>query len=146
MTEGMPSIMVYERLMAQPYLTGAIPVPAEGSVLPDSYEIQRGQSREAVIRRMREAHDELPHAGLAEVLAQAEAGQKPAGGARILACDQINAAQNGTCPIRQVGEIPNRCRDNVEMPRLRRERIIFRHQNAGRKPVPIADFGSRIAD
>lgn len=53
--EGMPSIMVYERLMAQPYLTGTISVPAEGSVLPDSYDVQRGESRGAVLARMQGA-------------------------------------------------------------------------------------------
>jgi UPF0755 protein len=53
--EGMPSIMVYERLMAQPYLTGRIAVPAEGSVLPDSYAFRRGESRQAVLTRMQAA-------------------------------------------------------------------------------------------
>lgn len=53
--EGMPSIMVYERLMANPLLTGEIAVPAEGSVLPDTYEIQRGDSRQAVLDRMQAA-------------------------------------------------------------------------------------------
>ena len=50
--EGLPSILVYERLMAEPYLTGAIPVPAEGSVLPDTYDFQRGEARTAVLARM----------------------------------------------------------------------------------------------
>lgn len=53
--EGMPSIMVYDRLMAQPLLTGTIAVPAEGSILPDTYEIERGETREAVVRRMQAA-------------------------------------------------------------------------------------------
>lgn len=53
--EGMPSIMVQERLMAHPGLTGTIPVPAEGSVLPDTYEIARGESRAAVLARMQTA-------------------------------------------------------------------------------------------
>ncbi|MEY4471877.1 MAG: endolytic transglycosylase MltG [Pseudomonadota bacterium] len=53
--EGMPSIMVYERLMANSQLTGTIEVPAEGSVLPDTYEIDRGESRQAVLRRMQAA-------------------------------------------------------------------------------------------
>jgi UPF0755 protein len=53
--EGMPSIMVYDRLMAQPYLTGTIPGPAEGSVLPDSYDFQRGEARAAVLARMQAA-------------------------------------------------------------------------------------------
>ncbi|NOU03582.1 MAG: endolytic transglycosylase MltG [Novosphingobium sp.] len=53
--EGMPSIMVYERLMAQPNLTGTIEVPPEGSVLPDTYEIEKGESRQAVLLRMQTA-------------------------------------------------------------------------------------------
>ena len=53
--EGMPSIMVYERLMAQPLLTGSIAVPPEGSILPDTYEIERGQTRQAVMLRMQTA-------------------------------------------------------------------------------------------
>ncbi len=53
--EGMPSIMVYERLNANPWLTGEIAVPPEGSVLPDTYEIQRGESRQAVLNRMQAA-------------------------------------------------------------------------------------------
>ena len=53
--EGMPSIMVHERLMAQPHLKGEIPIPAEGSVLPDSYDFERGASRESVLRRMQAA-------------------------------------------------------------------------------------------
>jgi UPF0755 protein len=53
--EGMPSIMVHERLMAQKRLTGNIPVPAEGSILPDSYDSERGESRKAVVARMQGA-------------------------------------------------------------------------------------------
>ncbi len=53
--EGMPSIMVYDRLMAQPLLTGSIAVPADGSILPDTYEIERGETRQAVLLRMQAA-------------------------------------------------------------------------------------------
>ena len=53
--EGMPSIMVYERLMAQPLLTGSIAVPPEGSILPDTYEIERSETRQAVLLRMQTA-------------------------------------------------------------------------------------------
>ena len=53
--EGMPSILVYETLMAEPLLTGEIEVPAEGSVLPESYDFQRGESRQAVLDRMQAA-------------------------------------------------------------------------------------------
>jgi UPF0755 protein len=53
--EGLPSIMVYEKLMAEPLLTGPIPVPAEGSVLPDTYDFERGEARTAVLARMQAA-------------------------------------------------------------------------------------------
>jgi UPF0755 protein len=51
-TPGMPSIMVYERLEAAPHLTGDVEVPAEGSVLPDSYAYTSGEKRSAVLERM----------------------------------------------------------------------------------------------
>ncbi len=53
--EGMPSILVYEKLMAEPLLTGRIPVPEEGSVLPDTYDFERGEARTAVLARMQAA-------------------------------------------------------------------------------------------
>ena len=53
--EGMPSILVQEKVAAVPYLTGAAPLPPEGTVLPDSYGYQRGEDRVAVIGRMRAA-------------------------------------------------------------------------------------------
>jgi UPF0755 protein len=53
--EGMPSIMVWERLMAEPRLTGTVAVPAEGSVLPDTYAFTTGESRAAVVARMQAA-------------------------------------------------------------------------------------------
>ncbi|MEA3015528.1 MAG: hypothetical protein QOI38_250 [Sphingomonadales bacterium] len=58
--EGMPSVLVHERLMAAPYLTGGVGVPEEGSVLPNSYAYRRGETRAAVLARMQEAmRDEL---------------------------------------------------------------------------------------
>jgi UPF0755 protein len=53
--EGMPSILVWERLMAEKRLTGEIPVPAEGSILPDSYAVEVGETRAAVVKRMQSA-------------------------------------------------------------------------------------------
>lgn len=50
--EGLPSILVQERLAAVKDLTGPAPLPAEGSVLPDSYDWQVGETRAAVIARM----------------------------------------------------------------------------------------------
>ncbi|WP_253343430.1 endolytic transglycosylase MltG [Sphingobium sp. OAS761] len=57
--EGMPSILVYERLMANDELTGDIKVPEEGSVLPDSYAFDKGEPRAAVLGRMQAAMDGL---------------------------------------------------------------------------------------
>lgn len=53
--EGMPSILVHERLMANKDLTGPVPVPEEGAVMPDSYAYQRGETRRAVLKRMEDA-------------------------------------------------------------------------------------------
>ena len=53
--EGMPSILVWERLMAQDHLTGDIPVPQEGSILPDTYDFERGEDRADVLARMQAA-------------------------------------------------------------------------------------------
>ena len=55
--EGTPSILVQERLAAIKGLTGAAPLPVEGSVLPDSYDWQRGETRAAVLGRMTAAMD-----------------------------------------------------------------------------------------
>ena len=68
--EGMPSILVWERLKAEPLLTGSIAVPAEGSVLPDSYDFRRGEPRAAVLARMQKA--------MRDYLAKAWASRKPA--------------------------------------------------------------------
>ena len=53
--EGMPSILVAERLMAIELLSGEVDVPEEGSVLPDTYDFERGESRAAVLGRMQSA-------------------------------------------------------------------------------------------
>lgn len=53
--EGLPSVLVHERLMREPLLTGTVPVPAEGSILPESYDFERGESRAAVLARMQKA-------------------------------------------------------------------------------------------
>lgn len=53
--EGMPAVIVYERLLANDQLTGNIAIPAEGSVLPDSYAFEKGESRAAVLERMQDA-------------------------------------------------------------------------------------------
>jgi UPF0755 protein len=54
-TEGMPSIVVEEKLKTNGFLTGPTPSIAEGSVLPDSYGYERDESRAAVLQRMQAA-------------------------------------------------------------------------------------------
>ncbi len=48
-------MLVRERLMAAKELTGEVAAPIEGTVLPDSYSFQRGDSRQAVLDRMQNA-------------------------------------------------------------------------------------------
>ncbi len=67
--EGMPSILVHERLAAAPQMGGKTAVPEEGSILPDSYSYNRGDSRQAVLDRMQ--------AAMKKYLAEAWAKRKP---------------------------------------------------------------------
>lgn len=53
--EGLPSVLVHDALARADGLTGTVPVPAEGSVLPDSYAYQRGDTRAEVVARMQKA-------------------------------------------------------------------------------------------
>ena len=54
-TEGMPAIIVSEKLSANPYLVGPTPDIEEGSLLPNSYGYQRGETRGAVVKAMQAA-------------------------------------------------------------------------------------------
>jgi UPF0755 protein len=54
-TEGMPAIIVSEKIAANPYLAGPVPTIDEGSLLPDSYGYQRGETRAALVARMQKA-------------------------------------------------------------------------------------------
>ena len=67
--EGVPSILVHEALMKADGLSGQITVPAEGSVLPDTYAYNRGETRAAVLARMQKA--------MTEYLASAWSRRKP---------------------------------------------------------------------
>lgn len=53
--EGLPAVMVRDVVMAADGLAGRVPVPPEGSVLPDSYSYQRGDTRAGVVLRMQRA-------------------------------------------------------------------------------------------
>ena len=56
--EGMPSIMVQERLAALPLASGATPPIGEGTVLPDSYTYEKDEARSAIAARMVKAMDQ----------------------------------------------------------------------------------------
>ena len=57
--EGWTSDMVLDALKAQPVLVGEAEAPNEGAVLPDTYQVERGEERTAVIRRMERAQRTL---------------------------------------------------------------------------------------
>jgi UPF0755 protein len=56
--EGLPSVLVHERLMAAPRLTGTVEVPNEGSVLPATWDYRPGESRAALLARMQNGMDD----------------------------------------------------------------------------------------
>ena len=55
--EGFTSAMAMARLNGEPVLVGVVETPPEGSILPDTYEVTRGETRMAVLQRMRAARD-----------------------------------------------------------------------------------------
>jgi UPF0755 protein len=57
--EGWTSDMAADALARTPELTGDAPAPPEGSLLPDTYQFERGDDRAAVLKRMMDAHDEM---------------------------------------------------------------------------------------
>jgi UPF0755 protein len=56
--EGMPSVQVAERLNGVGRLKGRVEVPAEGTVLPATYEAKIGENRADVLKRMQSAMTE----------------------------------------------------------------------------------------
>jgi UPF0755 protein len=57
--EGLTSAQVIEILDANPVLVGEVPTPPEGSLLPETYDVVRGEERSAVLQRMMDARDKL---------------------------------------------------------------------------------------
>jgi UPF0755 protein len=57
--EGWTSQMAADAVNASPVLTGSAATPPEGSLLPETYEVRRGDNRAQVIDRMKAAQDEL---------------------------------------------------------------------------------------
>lgn len=60
LAEGLTSQMIVDEIQADAELTGPVgPVPAEGTLLPETYLFQRGSSRAAIIARMEKAQQKL---------------------------------------------------------------------------------------
>ncbi|HSV03196.1 MAG TPA: endolytic transglycosylase MltG [Phenylobacterium sp.] len=57
--EGWTSQMAADAVNAAPWLVGHAEPPPEGAILPDTYQVQRGDDRAKVIRRMEAARDVL---------------------------------------------------------------------------------------
>jgi UPF0755 protein len=57
--EGLTSRQAVAVLDHSDVLTGAAAAPPEGSLLPETYQVRRGESREHVLGRMRQARDKL---------------------------------------------------------------------------------------
>jgi UPF0755 protein len=57
--EGLTSVAIADLLAADPVLVGPAPIAAEGTLLPETYEVRRGEARGDVEARMSRARDEL---------------------------------------------------------------------------------------
>lgn len=68
--EGWTSDMAVDAVLRQPVLVGPIETPAEGAILPDTYQVERGEQRNDVIRRMELAQQKL----LSQLWATRQAG------------------------------------------------------------------------
>ncbi|MGT2515852.1 endolytic transglycosylase MltG [Sphingomonas panni] len=55
--EGWPSVLVQEAVAKAPQMEGPAPLPAEGSILPDSYSYERDGDRATLVKRMQTAMD-----------------------------------------------------------------------------------------
>lgn len=125
--EGMPSVMVHDRLMATELLTGDVPVPAEGSILPDTYAYGRGESRSAVVARMQAAMDRA----WAEASAQRSPSAMVRTRAEAMALASIIEKETAKPEERRrvAGVYTNRLRRGM---RLEADPTIFYHETRGR--------------
>jgi UPF0755 protein len=68
--EGMTSQAVADILAKATVLTGEAPVAPEGAILPETYQVSRGEDRAEVLKRMMDSRDKL----LAQLWAQRQPG------------------------------------------------------------------------
>ena len=57
--EGLTSQQTVDLLTASDVLTGDVATPPEGAILPETYDVVRGEGRSAVLQRMMDARDRL---------------------------------------------------------------------------------------
>jgi UPF0755 protein len=60
--EGLTSAQVVDILNASDILTGQAPVPPEGAIMPDTYEVTRGEQRSSVLQAMMDERDDVVNA------------------------------------------------------------------------------------
>ena len=53
--EGLTSLQIIEQLRGEEVLTGEVGVPPEGSLLPETYKVPRGMTRESLVKKMQRA-------------------------------------------------------------------------------------------
>ena len=68
--EGLTSQQTVDILNKADVPTGTVPTPPEGALLPETYDVVRGEERSAVLQRMMDARDKL----LAQLWAKRKAG------------------------------------------------------------------------
>jgi UPF0755 protein len=57
--EGLTSQQAVDLINASDVLIGQIPTPPEGSILPETYDVTRGEQRSAVLQKMMDARDRV---------------------------------------------------------------------------------------
>ena len=111
--EGTPSIIVQEKLAALPFASGAAPLVAEGTVLPDSYTYERGEARAAILKRMTGAMDKA----LAELWAQRKPTSVVTSPAQAIILASIVEKETGKASERRMvaGVYSNRLRIGMKL-------------------------------
>jgi UPF0755 protein len=111
--EGLPSVLVRERLLRAPYLAGDVAVPEEGSVLPGGYTYRRGESRAALLSRMQRAMT----SELARLWAQRRPGTAVATPEQAVILASIVEKETGKAAERRLvaGVYSNRLRQNMPL-------------------------------
>lgn len=111
--EGLPAVLVAERLSAQAGLTGTVAMPREGSVLPDTYEFATGTARAAALKKMQAAMT----AELVKLWASRSSATAVKSPAEALTLASIVEKETGTAAERRMvaGVYTNRLRQGIKL-------------------------------